>query len=396
MTDNKRLSVSEFLNDIRYVIASPGRRFSMIHDRDVLWGSLLLLILPAYFPFSFAGGIYFRRDPFPGYSFVVPLVLAVVLTVLKLFSIHIVARTFEGRGRISTGRGSFRELLVVFGYTGIPQILAMLLALTLFLLVPEALGRLIHQWHVLAISLMVAVGVALFVWNVILMVLALRTVYVIRDFKIVISLFVGPIILGVLPPLSAPWIVSEGKVDFACMRPIVSPRVVAFVGTELPAQGQKPNKISVHVDRLSYRRGAPERFDLVTYAPAQSQNRAAGGSLLASGVSAGDRNDLLAARIVGVPGDSISLPGGKLVINGQCWAEPYIGPEFRSTESLPSTKLGSSEYFVLPEDRRLIDSFRPNMIVHRERIFGRLAITRWPLGWWLFRPTVFLQPYPIG
>jgi len=104
----------------------------------------------------------------------------------------------------------------------------------------------------------------------------------------------------------------------------------------------------------------------------------------------------LAARIIGLPGDEIELEHGKLRINGQYWNEPYIAREFQSGAAIPSTKLGPSDYLVLPEDRRLIDAYRGELIASRARITGRLIVNRWPLGWLLYRPTAFLKAEPVN
>ena len=83
MNETGSLSIREFLEDIRLTIVSPARRFHVIQERGALWGSLLLLIAPAYVGFHWWGAIYFDKDPFPGYSLLAPLVPAVALSLLK-------------------------------------------------------------------------------------------------------------------------------------------------------------------------------------------------------------------------------------------------------------------------------------------------------------------------
>ena len=64
--------------------------------------------------------------------------------------------------------------------------------------------------------------------------------------------------------------------------------------------------------------------------------------------------------------------------------------------SFPATRLREWEYLILPEDRRLIDSHRKDLVVTLDRITGRLITNRWPFGWWLFRPTSFLKASPVN
>ncbi len=396
MANEKRLGLVEFLADIRGVIVAPRRRFSVIHERDAAWGSLVLLILPAYFGFTFAGAIFFRRDPFPGYSFLLPAVLATGLALLKVLSVHVVARLFEGRGRYGAAHGSFRDLVVVFGYTGVPALGAVLFASAAFLLVPEQMGYFVHSLRVVAISVLVATGIALFVWNVILMVLALRVVYTLGDIKILVSIFIGPILIGALAGVAAHTIFAEAKTDFACLQPILSERMARFVTADLSGDSRHDAKIKMHIDLLAYRSHAPERFDLVTFEPATADPGQTGADSKAphSWIFGKREGELLVGRIVGVPGDTVGLAGGKLRIDGQWWAEPYITPEFRAVVSVPETHLAPSDYMILPEDRRLVDARRGNLVVPRGRIYGRAMVRKWPFGWWWFRPSVFREPYP--
>src|SRR5512135_2288628 len=136
MENTGRLSAREFLGDIRLTVTSPASRFPVIQERGALWGSLLLLVGPAYFAFAWWGGILFDYDPFPGYSFIIPVFPAAAVTLLKGFGVHVVARLFEGSGRYTRGKGRLRNLLFVFGYAGIPEIIILTLWLLLVVLIP--------------------------------------------------------------------------------------------------------------------------------------------------------------------------------------------------------------------------------------------------------------------
>ncbi len=397
MANEKRLGFGEFLADIYGVIVAPRGRFRLIHERDAAWGSLVLLIVPAYFGMAFASAIFFKRDPFPGYSFLLPAVLATGLTLLKILSVHVLARLFESRGQRGATGGSFRDLIVVFGYTGVPALGAIVCASAAFLFAPGQLGYFVHSLRVVAISLLVATGIALFVWNLILMVLALRVVYAIGDIKILASVFIGPLLVGALPGLAAHTIFTEGKIEIACLRPVLSDRIIRFATADLAGDSGHDAKVKVHIDLLGYRWRAPERFDLVIFEPAGPAAAKPAGEPGAWQVIFGRRPDqLLFGRIVGVPGDTVGVVDGKLRINGQVWAEPYVTPEFQSAVSVADTRLAPSDYLILPEDRRMVDARRGDLVVPRARVYGRAMIRRWPLGWWWFRPSVFREPYPVS
>lgn len=396
METSATIGLREFWFDFRSILTSPARRFALIHDRDSLRGSLALMILPGYFLFTYAGGVYFDSDPFPGYSFVIPFVPAAVLMLAKAYLIHFFARLLEGNGNYLKGQGTFRGLLAVFGYTLVPSLLAFLVALLLFLLFPYQLGFLFHTFRVACISTLVAVGVALFVWALILTVLAMRTVYQMRDAKIVVAMFLGSIASG-LPAFFAILPVAPSKVDTIYIEPILSERFMQFLAPKAIAPSLPRTRVSVHIDRIAYRFKEPKRFELVAFEPRKPMMRESEGKgtvVFRKDFGLFSEKEEIIGRIVGLPGDAVELTEGRLRINGQIWNEPYIPSEYQSQVSLPSVHLSASQCLVLPEDRRLVESHREELIVDRPRLRGRRIVRRWPLGWLEFRPTAFLHASP--
>lgn len=386
MNEGKRLGTAEFLTDIWMVITSPSERFSVIHERGALWGSLLLLIAPAYFGFTFAGGVYFERDPFPGYSFILPAVVAAVFQFLKVYIIHFLARLFEGREHRSTARDEFRGLLVVFGYTSVPATLSLILATLFFSIGSPQIGSFFRNFRVVSLSIMFAIGIALFLWNLILLILAMRSVYALRDVKLVAALLIGLILAG-SAGLSTWLVVKQAEVDYVYLEPILSQKIIGIFKADPMMSSSKDNLISIQIDILTYHFKSPIRFELVAFSSAKEEHREGQERM------AGERN-LIAGRIVGLPGDAVELAAGKLRINGQLWAEPYIIPEFQSSLSMPLIHLGPSAYLILPDDRRLVDTRPVDIVVHRDHIVGRLIVNRWPIGWGIYRPNVFLHAHP--
>jgi hypothetical protein len=398
MNDGKRLSFVEFLADLRGVVTSPGSRFQAIHERGAMWGSLLLLLAPAYCTFPFLGGIYFDHDPFPGYSFLLPLIAAAVIVYIKLFAVHFIARLFEGKWHYRAATGKLRDLFVVFGYSTLPSILALLVAFVVFATIPGQIATLFRDYRIVTTSVLVAIGIALFIWHLILMVLALRPVYPIRDFKLVAAILLGPI-LAAIPALGLNLVAPPVHVEFSVLAPLFNERVVQFVSGDPESREGERNKIGVYVDLLVNRTRDPQRFELVAYMPPRGEHgKSHGGRVIITPhlLFSADWKQQLAGRIVGLPGDEVEVTHGRLRVNGQFWEERYIPPECSCDVSLPATKLGPSEYLILPEDRRLIDSHRKELVVDRDRITGRLIMNRWPFGWWLFRPTAFLKAHPVN
>jgi hypothetical protein len=397
MENTGKLSAKEFLDDIRLTVTSPASRFPVIQERGALWGSLLLLIGPAYFAFAWWGGIFFDRDPFAGYSFIMPILPAAAVSLLKVFGVHLVARLFEGRGRYTRGKGGFRNLLVVFGYAGIPQIMVVALGLLLIELIPATLGSAFLNLRVIVISLMVGLSIGIFVWNLILMVLALRTVYTMRDYKSVISVIAGPLLVA-LPTMSLMLVAGDASVDLAQVKPILSERILHFLTAEETEQPGAPHKFMLHADWIVYRFKEPQRFDLVVCAgkpPGPTQGKQKRGGLvigLRSLWMSHLKGDETVGRIVGLPGERVELSEGRLSINGQSVEEPRLLPEYQAPLTCGPSVLGASDYLVLPEDRRMAATMPCTLTVPRDRILGRAIVRKWPVGWFWFRSTAFAKP----
>lgn len=98
-----------------------------------------------------------------------------------------------------------------------------------------------------------------------------------------------------------------------------------------------------------------------------------------------DPNSTVARRVIGVPGDTITLTTTKVLVNGTPLDEPYIqtaGDGIQNTVIQPPVKLGPDQYYVLGDAR--VDSagsdsrqFGP---VARGNIAGKAVAVFWPLS----------------
>ena len=113
------------------------------------------------------------------------------------------------------------------------------------------------------------------------------------------------------------------------------------------------------VTKLDYRLSEPARGDVV--------------------VCAFDgREDTYVKRVVGLPGDEIAFSEGRLTVNGQPVAEPYVSSP---TEDFQIT-VGEGESFVLGDNRaESYDSRAEDMgCVGRDGLLGRVRWILWPLN----------------
>ena len=134
-----------------------------------------------------------------------------------------------------------------------------------------------------------------------------------------------------------------------------------------PADGcQSRVSDRVIANRLVYRFHEPERGDIIVFTTPPQVKAAC----QASGT--------FVKRIVGLPGEAVSMRAGHVFINGDHLSEPYLRPASRGLESGSWPRNPSNGYFVLGDNRaRSCDSRRWG-VVPRESIIGRAEVTYWP------------------
>lgn len=137
------------------------------------------------------------------------------------------------------------------------------------------------------------------------------------------------------------------------------------------------------VEKVSYIFDGPERGDVVVFAgeerfptvgesgPQRALRRA--GQFL--GVVPVDARDLV-KRVIGLPGDTVTLDGGQVLVNGVLLDEPYAQLDEDDGEYVvPDGKL-----FVLGDNRANSgDSRRGLGYIDRENVVGRAVVRIWPL-----------------
>jgi signal peptidase I len=129
----------------------------------------------------------------------------------------------------------------------------------------------------------------------------------------------------------------------------------------------------VLVDRISWRFSAPQRGDVVVF------------HLPTTGT-------VLIKRIIGLPGDVVSLSGGAVYINGKRLNEPYVRrvngkaePSVPFSNGLPWSlqrpyKVPAGDYFVMGDNRTNSGDSREFGPVPRGKMVGRAFARYWPPG----------------
>lgn len=131
------------------------------------------------------------------------------------------------------------------------------------------------------------------------------------------------------------------------------------------------------VNLWAYRFGSPQRGDVIVFHPPDAPDQS------------------YVKRIIGIPGDIITISPTAVYVNGTKLSEPYIAPlpasgEENPTGAIPKLKLGPDQYFVMGDNRlNSRDSrFWVTTPVTRQMIEGKVQIVIWPLN-----TAGFLQNY---
>jgi signal peptidase I len=107
------------------------------------------------------------------------------------------------------------------------------------------------------------------------------------------------------------------------------------------------------VNRLAYSFHEPRRGDVVAI-------RLSGPSVM------------FMKRIIGLPGESVAFHEGHAYINGQLLEEPYV--KFPSNWEHEPRQLGSTEYYVVGDNRSMPQADHSEGKAARERIVGRILL----------------------
>jgi signal peptidase I len=83
-------------------------------------------------------------------------------------------------------------------------------------------------------------------------------------------------------------------------------------------------------------------------------------------------------RVIGVPGDRVSIEDGIVYVNGRRIEESYVPVEYRDRQSLREVMVTEDSYFVLGDHRSSSSDSRNWGLVPRRNIYGRAVFVYWP------------------
>ncbi len=88
-------------------------------------------------------------------------------------------------------------------------------------------------------------------------------------------------------------------------------------------------------------------------------------------------------RVIGLPGETVSLRGGQVYVNGEALNEPYIR-EACTPASCPDSewRIEESMYFMMGDNRNESRDSRAFGPVHRSFFVGQTLLRYWPPDDW--------------
>ena len=146
--------------------------------------------------------------------------------------------------------------------------------------------------------------------------------------------------------------------------------IITFVGQRTHVSGDSMKNTLYHgdqliVDKITYRFKEPVRYDIIVF-PYQYEE-----------------DTFYIKRIIGMPGETVQIVDGEILVNGEILRESYGREVIRDPGAAaePIT-LGKDEYFVLGDNRNASsDSREPSVgVIHQKDIVGRAWIRIWPLN----------------
>ena len=85
-------------------------------------------------------------------------------------------------------------------------------------------------------------------------------------------------------------------------------------------------------------------------------------------------------RVVGLPGEWMSIREGRVFINDRPLNESYLPPSYLDHENYPPTYVEREHYFVLGDHRESSNDSRVWGTVDRKYIYGKAVFVYWPFS----------------
>ena len=92
----------------------------------------------------------------------------------------------------------------------------------------------------------------------------------------------------------------------------------------------------------------------------------------------GDPSKSYIKRVIALPGDDLRIEDGRVFVNRQPLAEPYVPPRFEDGRSVAEETIPAGTYWVMGDHRSISSDSRDFGPVPRGMIYGKAAFIYWP------------------
>lgn len=83
-------------------------------------------------------------------------------------------------------------------------------------------------------------------------------------------------------------------------------------------------------------------------------------------------------RVIGLPGDTVAVEDGYVIVNGKKLVENYVPLDYRDDREYPPHTVPTNEYFVLGDHRIASNDSRAWGFVPKNYIYGKAVFVFWP------------------
>ena len=119
------------------------------------------------------------------------------------------------------------------------------------------------------------------------------------------------------------------------------------------------------IEKVGYRFKTPERGDIVVFSPTET-------------LKENGYNQAFIKRVIGLPGETITVSGGVVTVDGQPLSENYLADE--PDYDFGPVTVPEGHYLVLGDNRNNSYDSHYWGFLPRQNIIGRAAVRFWPLG----------------
>jgi len=121
------------------------------------------------------------------------------------------------------------------------------------------------------------------------------------------------------------------------------------------------------INKVVYHFAKPEHGDIIVFNPSENQS-----------------SPPFIKRIIGLPGDTVEIKSGQVLVNGEVLKEPYI--KEASEYYLKKIVVPNNNYFVLGDNRNMSNDSHNGWTVLHSEIIGKAWVMIWPPSMWGLAP----------